>query len=477
MLSAVPPEILEGIVFELDQDDLITLRGTCKYFRDVVTPFVFETIEICLHKDNRYYTSISLLRALASGKTDVGKYIQTLRFVSPFDPPHLKYRRVWHRMARKRARKIQAIEKLLIGAIPRLIDLRSLDWIGWSQGSVRRSAIDLIMKKFTACPHLKDVSIQLNPSCSHNTAFSAFQNLTTFAFSGFRVMDFCPHIVGTCPNLMYLSVTSCGEIFPTYPSVETLLSRVPPEVNLPLTRLYLRGLVMPASLLPNMYRHLRSLSHLTLDMDVPSQFWELARAEGIKLVSISVSWRTRSLLDYLKSYSGIQLLEISIDVEEADYEEERHCADDLYHAILPGHVQTLTELYIQPYYAGAWCLEENHLAALVQCSKLATLRLALDSAHANVEGSDNVITRTLDLLSSWPLLQYLHFSSARGDEENTQPRVAQFYDRTCERIQEVVGGYRCRNPTEGMHELIVSTDFADNVLKKYDEDTYMFVSV
>ncbi len=41
----------------------------------------------------------------------------------------------------------------------------------------------------------------------------------------------------------------------------------------------------------------------------------------------------------------------------------------------------------------------------------------------------------------------------------------------------MVGGYRCRNPTEGMHELIVSTDFADNVLKKYDEDTYMFVSV
>ncbi len=264
-------------------------------------------------------------------------------------------------------------------------------WIGWSQGSVRRSALDLIMKKFTACPHLKDVSIQLNPSCSHNTAFSAFQNLTTFAFSGFRVMDFCPHIVGNCPNLMYLSVTSCGEISPTHPSVEKLLSRVPPEVDLPLTRLYLRGLVMQASLLPNMYRHLRSLSHLTLDMEVPSQFWELARAEGIKLVSMSVSWRTRSLLDYLKSYSGIQLLGISIDVEEADYEEERHCADDLYHAILPGHVQTLTELYIQPYYAGAWCLEENHLAALVQCSKLATLRLALDSAHANVEGSDNVI--------------------------------------------------------------------------------------
>ncbi|PBK92002.1 hypothetical protein ARMGADRAFT_195169 [Armillaria gallica] len=65
--------------------------------------------------------------------------------------------------------------------------------------------------------------------------------------------------------------------------------------------------------------------------------------------------------------------------------------------------------------------------------------------------------RTLDLLSSWPLLRYLHFSFARGDEENTQPRVAQFYDRTCERIHEVVGGYRCRNPTEGMHELIVIT--------------------
>ncbi|PBK92001.1 hypothetical protein ARMGADRAFT_195178 [Armillaria gallica] len=191
-------------------------------------------------------------------------------------------------MAHKRARKIRAIEKLLIGAIPRLIDLRSVDWIGWSQGSVRRSAIDSIMNKFTACPHLTDVSIQLNPNCSHNTAFSAFLNLTTFAFSGFRVMDFCPHIVGNCPNLMYLSVTSCDEISPAHPSVETLLS----GVDLPLTRLYLSGLVMPASLLPNIYRHLRSLSHLTLDMEVPSQFWELARAEGIKLVSMSVSWRT-----------------------------------------------------------------------------------------------------------------------------------------------------------------------------------------
>ncbi|KAK0492657.1 hypothetical protein EDD18DRAFT_1465219 [Armillaria luteobubalina] len=477
MLSVVPPEILEGIVFELDHDDLITLRGTCKYFRDVVTPFVFETIEICLHKDNRYYTSISLLRALASGKTDVGKYIQTLRFVLPFDPPHLKYRRVWHRMARKRARKIQTIAKLLLGAIPRLIDLRSLDWIGWSQGSVRRSAIDLIMKKITACPNLTDVSIQLHPDCSHNTCFSAFRNLTTFAFSGFRVMDFCPDIVGNSPNPTYLSLTSCDGSSPSPPSVETLLSRVPPEVELSLKRLYLSGLIMPASSLPNMYRHLRSLSHLTLDMEVPSQFWELARAEGLKLISISVSWRSKALLNYLKSYSGIQLLAISIDVEAEDHEEERRSVDDLYRAILPIHAPTLTELYIQPYYANAWCLEEKHLTALAQCSRLATLRLALDSAHANVEGSDNVITRTLDLLSSWPLLQYLHFSSARGDEETTQPRVAQFYDRTCERIQEVLGGYRCRDPTESMHELIVSTDFADNVLKKYDEDTYMFVSL
>ncbi|KAK0191790.1 hypothetical protein F5146DRAFT_613565 [Armillaria mellea] len=477
MLSAVPPEILEGIVFELDHDDLITLRGTCKYFRDIVTPFVFETIEICLHKDNRYYTSISLLRALASGKTDVGKYIQTLRFVSPFDPPHLKYRRVWHRMARKRARKIQAIEKLLIGAIPRLIDLRSLDWIGWSQGSVRRSAINLIMKKFTACPNLTDVTIQLHPNCSHNTAFSTFRNLTTFAFSGFRVMDFCPDIVGNCPNLTCLSVTSCDELSPSHPSVEALLSRVPLEVELPLKRLCLSGLVIPASSIPSIYRHLRSLSYLTLDMEVPRQFWELARAEGLKLISISVSWRSKSLLDYLKSYSGIHLLAISVDIEAEDQEEEKRSADDLYHTILPGHALTLAELYIQPHYAGTWCLEENYLPALVQCSKLVTLRLALDSAHANVEGSDNVITRILNLLSSWPLLQYLHFSSARGDEENTQPRVAQFYDRTCERIQEVVGGYRCGNPTEGMHEMIVSTDFVDNMLKKYDEDTYMFVSI
>ncbi|KAK0462151.1 hypothetical protein IW261DRAFT_200318 [Armillaria novae-zelandiae] len=333
------------------------------------------------------------------------------------------------------------------------------------------------MKRFTACPNLTDVSIQLHPDCSHNTSFSAFRNLTTFAFSGFRVMDFCPDIVGNCPNLTYLSVTSCDKLSPSHPSVETLLSHVPPEVELPLERLYLSGLVMPASSLPNMYRHLRFLSYLTLDMEVPRQFWELARTEGLKLISISVSWRSKALLNYLKSYSGIQLLAISIDIEAGDHEEEKHAVDDLYQAILPVHAPTLTELYIQPYYASAWCLEENHLPALVQYSKLATLRLALDSAHANVEGSDNVITRTLDLLSCWPLLQYLHFSSARGDEENTQPRVAQFYDRTCERIQEVLGGYRCRNPTESMHELIVSTDFADNVLKKYDEDTYMFVSV
>ncbi|KAK0205767.1 hypothetical protein DFS33DRAFT_530372 [Desarmillaria ectypa] len=475
MLSAVPPEILEGIVFELDHDDLIALRSTCKYFRDVATPFVFETIDICIHSDNRYYTSVSLLRALASGKTEVGKYILTLRFVSPFDPPHLKYRRVWHRMARKRTRKIQAIEKLLIGAIPKLIELRSLCWIGWSQGSLRRNSIELIMKKFMTCHHLTDVSIQLHPDCSRITAFSAFRNLTTFAFGGFRVMDFCPNIVGNCPNLTYLSVTSYDDITPSHPSVEMLLSHVPSEVELPLKILSLGGLVMQPSSLPNVFRHLRSLSTLTLDMEVPNQFWELARAEGIKLASVSVAWRNRSLLDYLRSYSGVELLALTIDVEEVDHEEERRCADDFYHAILPAHLQTLTELYVQPSYAGTWCLEEKHLAALLQCTRLTILRLALDSAHANIEGSDNVIARTLDLLSSWPHLQSLHFSSARGDEENTQPRAAQFYDRTCERIQEVIGGYRCKNLLENMRDLIVSTDFADNILRKYDEDTYMFV--
>ncbi|KAK0440862.1 uncharacterized protein EV420DRAFT_1769181 [Desarmillaria tabescens] len=402
MLSAVPPEILEGIVFELDHDDLIALRGTCKYFRDVATPFVFETIEICLHIDSRYYTSVSLLRALASGKTEVGQYIQTLRFVSPFDPPHLKYRRFWHRMARKRARKTQAIEKLLVGAIPKLIELRSLCWIGWSQGSFRRNSIELIMKKFMACRHLTDVSIQLHPNCSYTTAFSAFRNLTTFTFAGFRVMDFCPHIVGNCPNMTSLSVTSYDDISDSHPSIEKLLSHVPSDVELPLKSLFLRGLVISTSSLPDDFRHLRSLTALTLDMEVPDQFWELARAEGIKLVSVSVAWGNKSLLGYLRSYSGIELLAVTIDVEEADHKEERRCADDFYHAILPLHVQTLTELYIQPSYAGAWCLEEKHLAALLQCTKLTTLRLALDSAHANVEGSENIIVCD-DSYSYWSL--------------------------------------------------------------------------
>ncbi|KAG7439706.1 uncharacterized protein BT62DRAFT_875400, partial [Guyanagaster necrorhizus] len=110
-------------------------------------------------------------------------------------------------------------------------------------------------------------------------------------------------------------------------------------------------------------------------------FWELACIEGLELLSVSVTWVNRSLLDYLRSYSGIHLLSVSIDVEEVEHEEERRFADDFYHVILPAHAQTLTELYIRPSYAGAWCFEEKHLAALLQCNGLTALRLALDLPH------------------------------------------------------------------------------------------------
>ncbi|PBK93652.1 hypothetical protein ARMGADRAFT_910030, partial [Armillaria gallica] len=102
-------------------------------------------------------------------------------------------------------------------------------------------------------------------------------------------------------------------------------------------------------------------------------FWVALTRRGIPLVTLLVRDTTDALMEYIESYSGLEVLSLS----PAD---NRH-AEAFYARVLRRHIRTLRKLSIEITSRGKWGVGPCALDALSRCTKLVELNMPIYMHH------------------------------------------------------------------------------------------------
>ncbi|KAG7441931.1 uncharacterized protein BT62DRAFT_460014 [Guyanagaster necrorhizus] len=474
MILSLANELLHRIVSWLELDDLKRTRFTCKHLNYIVTPLVLEHVALNLNDEMLFPVSMSLLQSLGSRKDNPGRYIKSLRINSSFDPPYGRYIGFWDKVANRRARVTSLIATRLLEAIPSLVCLRSLHFLGFHQGGFSTLEVDAVMRQFSKLPHLSTISIILHTDTVHESFFSHFHNLRDITFNGHRVLDVIPSLIASSPDIYRLDLVNFSASNAVFPSVRDIFSSLPPATCRPVEHLSIEGqFMLPPSDVTFLIPHLRLLASLQIHIaNVPEQLWTALRTENIFLHHISVVMINDALVEYLGSYSGIMTLSLTPTQPDSDARAQR-----FWKTVLPKHVRTMKELFVHPNTAGEWCLNDGALRILTQCKNLEILRVIVDQDRVDVKGPDNIITRLLECLRPWEHLQSLSILSAHNPNDFGGSALLPSY-RICQRIQKLITEYQCCRPTEGMLRLAVATDYAESVLvrRELEIDVFSFLA-
>lgn len=475
MLLSLANELLHRIVSLLELDDLKRTRFTCKHLNYIVTPLVLEHVALNINDEVLFPVSMSLLQSLGSPKEDnPGRYIKSLRINSSFDPPYSRYLGFWDKVANRRARVTSLIATRLLEAIPSLVCLRSLHFLGFRQGGFSTVEVNAVMSRFSKLPQLSTISIILHTDTIHEPFFSHFHNLRDITFNGHRILDVIPSLLASSPDVYRLDLVNFSAPNTAFPSVRNIFPSLPSATYRPVEHLSIEGqFLLPPSDVTFLIPHLRLLASLQIHiMNVPEQFWTALRTEKIFLQHISVVMMDDALLEYLGSYSGIMTLSLTFTQSESDARGRR-----FWKMVLPKHVKTIKELFVHPNTPGEWCLNDGALRILAQCENLEILRVIVDQDRVDVKGPDNIITRLLECLRRWEHLQSLFIFSAHDPNDFGGSALLPSY-KTCRRIQKLITEYQCCHPTEGMLRLAVATDYAESVLvrRELEIDVFSFLA-
>ncbi|KAK7461716.1 hypothetical protein VKT23_008142 [Stygiomarasmius scandens] len=206
-------------------------------------------------------------------------------------------------------------------------------------------------------------------------------------------------------------------------------ARVRTHKSLDLERLTLRGwnidFLEPRGSTAAM--HLRKLSKLRIvdSSAVQSTFWRVLEREQVRLREISVRTLPRPFLDYLESYSGVEILEVhpssnrdetvgALDNRGCDRCEHQNLASQFYQAVQK-HRRSLRKLSIQGFTRGKWCLGEHNMQPVMACRELQELVACLDPKAIGQAGQrGDVVTMVMYMMTQMPSLRTLRLYIARS---------------------------------------------------------------
>ncbi|KAK0443662.1 uncharacterized protein EV420DRAFT_1021708 [Desarmillaria tabescens] len=382
MFSSLPVELLCKIASLLSLEDGKNLRLTSKKLCGLATPLVFQAVSLSLNEERRYQECMSFLEALAS-RVYLARHIQTLYIHGSFDPPYGKGG-FWYEITNGRQRAIRLIEKRLLGGIPSLVSLRSLYFSGFHPGELGLDSVNAIMFALSNLPLLSLLNIGLHHG---QASYLDFHDLDNISFNGKHGLDIIPTLVARSPNLTRLRLSSPHQTRAVPEAALGIFSGLRKGKLSRVKQLTLEGaLILPTHDVPIIVPHLRHLTSLRIHItDVAEEFWSALRIEMIHLEDVSVDIVNDALLEYLGSYSGSRTMML-ITEQELD-----HGSPEFWRNILPKHADTLVELYVQPEYAGRWCLDTRSLDAIRQCKRLEILRVKVDQEKLDVSDKTNII--------------------------------------------------------------------------------------
>ncbi|KAJ8085034.1 hypothetical protein PM082_003812 [Marasmius tenuissimus] len=367
-MDHLPTDILLYLVGWIDSDDLGNLRLTCKSL-EFATDQAFWTgrlVKVVINEEPGNKASVVKLKAFAAKPESAGR-IQRLELdVS-----------------------VQYLEEEVLGRFLEILGdglraLKGLRSISWKvPGEGPEWIPNIICEALAALPLLSSLCIQASwilddfPALPlHLFTHGSLEQLSIiypFKDSSLYVQPLQALLTNN-PNLTNLDLQFHPQFtFPATPFSD--LFTVPFSKPLRLEFLMLVGWTV--DFISDVLPHIRSLRTLELrDQEQKGAYWDVLRSSDIHLRNITVCNPGSELVDYISSFSGLEILTLSV-IRMNDQEESDRFARKFYEA-LPRHQATLKEATIFSWEPGLWNIGISNASAFDGFTELVSLSVCVD---------------------------------------------------------------------------------------------------
>ncbi|KAK0185163.1 hypothetical protein F5146DRAFT_196731 [Armillaria mellea] len=377
MLFDLPAELTEHIVKQLNcQSDLLRLGSACRQARAACKPHIFFDLRIQVGYESQKDKNMSILKSLSRGETDIAKFVRHLSIITHF--PH-RYTDGYNKTARMKARALEKMMKLIVPVIPQFVSLNYFHCNLECSGGYKSPDVDIIVRALAKLPNLTSLSLDfghgpflLVPPYLTRSSLSQFKDLRSVQVYG----EASSYETVLGPLLANNSELTHLTIFGGQSVLMTSLGEIQARYDIhdiPITSIFVRCSL--DATIPQFLPHLRHLRIAEINNAViPADFWMALIRKGITLVTLLADITTDTLMAYLESYSGLEVLSLS-PVND-------HHAEAFYRRVLPHHSYSLRKLSIEIKSSmKKWCVGPRVLEVLSQCMKLVELNMPIYIIH------------------------------------------------------------------------------------------------
>ncbi|THU89924.1 hypothetical protein K435DRAFT_968874 [Dendrothele bispora CBS 962.96] len=461
-MQSLPFELLENIGALVERlEDRKSLRRTFTTFGHALKPYVLAEVTLNIYKGN-LQPGFGLLGALVNQPEQYSGHVRTLNILSlsplhypdpdsiykKFDDSYAAlewksdcdYDSIVEWVSDGQNAPLHEMLKTLLG--PAVKSLHKLEEIRWHW-------------------HSKDSSWTLETLAA---SLSTLRNIRAFTFRYTLSRSFkrnsAPTFLPNLPELKTLSISasqSGKEDVSVCEVVKDLANHLLPQ-TMSLSSLHLDtgawSFSLPLSQVYDEFDH-SNLSHLGLmgwpvrtddlaflsassnltslelhrvgNGDLSGPVFKLLASNGIKLRRLVTDFVTEKTLDYLESYSGLEVLSLKCHRKFPWIFFE--LAERFYQKTLPLHQDTLLQLDVQAVFVGLWCFSESNVESIRQCRNLQSLSMNItpQGIHmqpesqlervlfpAHEKDAPNLVRLLLNMInSSLPRMQTLYVDWAR----------------------------------------------------------------
>ncbi|KAF9048326.1 hypothetical protein BDZ89DRAFT_759135 [Hymenopellis radicata] len=501
MPSVLPRDVLCEVFRHVHSvQDLKCARLACGTLRDIVSPGLFSDLEVVLYDwvPAHAQRKLPFLTAVAEQKTAVGKYVKSLVIKTVFEETLYNVtrdstiRRLWDCATNKENRFFKKVVSLLLRASSHLVSLRAFCWTNrliYPTDNTRMACLferfSPVIRNLSRLPSLRRVVVSgtwMQPSVTH-VDFSTFGGLEDFEYEGLSSGNAArdvPAVISKSPNLKRLQLRTWW--LPvrgvTLPTVRDLIP-IPSLDRISLREFYIESVPFAPEDVSILLPYVRDATSLTFKRtQVPDRLWELLPPGCARLKTGDAVVRD-AFLNYIASYSGLELLDFVMHPLFQEGESTRTCR--FWTEILPHHYSSLRSLVVTARVPGGWCLDDENFDALSLCHRLRVLSITVDWAHISVLGSANIVRRLLNQLPAnvWPDLKLLKLGSVRGEEmrqmvhrEYSVHRDGDYASYSIEKI--VMETYYVSLP-EPRRSMELSVDHSFTLRRESDDESGIFI--
>ncbi|KAJ7597852.1 hypothetical protein C8J56DRAFT_329249 [Mycena floridula] len=406
MSPVLPFELIQEIGTHLGNQDRQHGRLTCSRWNQAMEPQLFSRLTISvryLEGDSVSCPSLELLQAVAGNKTNISRHIrqlaiQSLRPRYDFDVNCTK--KLQQEGSARMISALLTIRTCLEPAIRSMTGLHSVCWsirnedLAWTRRDIIRALTSLnSLANFQLLVHsLKDDSFQDTTSFPlhdlHDLQSVSIRSRTPF-FSLAPIQHCLFRLIANSPNLHSLTLDHIrAKVDTEFVELSNLFEDLPMEN---LRSLNLVGWTFTPQ------RPFKSLTTLHVPGHVDPNLWKNLQRQEIFVTELASNQVNSGLVEYMASYSGIEVLLLS-----GLWQEAPELSEDFYNRALGKHRHSLRELALLPAIWSRWCFGKGNAEIVAQCHNLRRLSLTLDYSTL-----DDSIILLLDSLHRIPGLQHL----------------------------------------------------------------------